>query len=336
MEGVVDVVIRDLLSQIGGMDRMVTEFVRVTDKLLPDHVFYRYCPELKASGQTPAGVPVFIQLLGGQPTPLGENAHKAVELGAPGIDLNFGCPAKTVNRHDGGATLLKNPERLYAIISEVKKSVRDKVPVTAKVRLGFSDKSLVKEIAEAADAAGAHYLVVHARTKLEGYAPPAHWEFIRTMKESVNIPVIANGDIWAPEDYLRCCEISGCKDIALGRGLMSRPSLASEIKALVDEQSHKRLSWNEIVAVWLPRFIAKTLEYRGENYTLPRTKQFLKFLSREYPEAQGLFDKIKVCKSLKELEGVFHADTPHSSLRLDVLPLLSQRDFIAEKQVRSV
>ncbi|MGZ3722706.1 MAG: tRNA-dihydrouridine synthase, partial [Bdellovibrionales bacterium] len=106
MEGVLDWTLRELLSSIGGVDRMVTEFVRVTDLLLPEHVFYRYCPELKQGGRTLAGTPVLVQLLGGQTGPLAENAARAVELGAPGIDLNFGCPAKTVNRHDGGATLL--------------------------------------------------------------------------------------------------------------------------------------------------------------------------------------------------------------------------------------
>src|SRR5207244_3542550 len=106
MEGVLDWVLRELLSDVGGVDRMVTEFVRVTDRLLPDHVFHKYCPELNQGGRTRSGIPVFIQLLGGQAGPLAENARRAVELGAPGIDLNFGCPAKTVNRHDGGAALL--------------------------------------------------------------------------------------------------------------------------------------------------------------------------------------------------------------------------------------
>lgn len=324
MEGVIDVVTRHLMSQTGGMDRLVTEFVRVTDKLLPDHVFYKYCPELKDNqGHTVHGLPVFVQLLGGQADPLAENAQRLVELGAPGIDLNFGCPAKTVNRHDGGATLLKKPERLYEIISKVKAAAQGRVPVTAKVRLGFEDKSLVKEIAQAVNEAKATTLTVHARTKLEGYQPPAHWEFIRIMKEQVNIPVIANGDIWTPEDYFRCVEISGCKDVALGRGIMSRPSLANEIKQQIRGEESTRMDWSEILADYIPQFILKTWEYRGENYTLPRTKQLLKFLSREYPEAKDLFEKVKVCKTLKELKGVIDGEC--KDLHLDELPLLSER-----------
>jgi tRNA-dihydrouridine synthase C len=181
MEGVLDWTLRELLSEIGGVDRMVTEFVRVTDKLLPDHVFHKYSPELAQGGRTRTGCPVYIQLLGGQPEPLAENAARAAELGAPGIDLNFGCPAKTVNRHDGGATLLKEPERLFRVLTAVRASVPARIPVTAKVRLGFDHKDFHREIAEAAERGGAAHIVVHARTKSEMYTPPAHWHYIKSI-----------------------------------------------------------------------------------------------------------------------------------------------------------
>src|SRR4051812_22104705 len=112
MEGVVDWVMRDFLTEIGGIDHCVTEFIRVVNAVYPDHVFYRYCPELKTNSKTRSGVPVFVQLLGGQAEPMALNAKKAVELGALGIDINFGCPAKTVNKNDGGATLLKSCDRI--------------------------------------------------------------------------------------------------------------------------------------------------------------------------------------------------------------------------------
>ena len=228
MEGVVDYTVRDIFTKIGGYDHCVTEFIRVTQHLLPPKVFYRDCPELHHGGRTRMGIPVYVQLLGGHPQLLGENAAMAERLGALGIDLNFGCPAKTVNRHDGGATLLKNPHRLFDIITAVKKSVN--VPVTAKVRLGFDNKDLSQDIARAVDAAGAAQLTIHARTKIEGYKPPAHWEFIALMKEVVKIPVVANGDLWTLEDYIQCRNITGCEDVALGRSALARPGLANEIK----------------------------------------------------------------------------------------------------------
>src|SRR5688572_11856267 len=105
MEGVVDAVIRDIFTQIGGVDLCVTEFIRITDRIVPDADLKKYAPELfnDRKRQTNTGIPVLVQFLGGQPEPIAESALKAHSLGAAGIDLNFGCPAKTVNRHDGGA-----------------------------------------------------------------------------------------------------------------------------------------------------------------------------------------------------------------------------------------
>ncbi|MFN7455245.1 MAG: tRNA-dihydrouridine synthase, partial [Pseudobdellovibrionaceae bacterium] len=109
MEGVVDWVLRDTMTELGGIDQCVTEFVRVTTTLHPKIIFSRSCPELQTGSKTRSGTPVFVQLLGGQPEPMAANAARAAELGAAGIDINFGCPAKLVNRHDGGAVLLKSP-----------------------------------------------------------------------------------------------------------------------------------------------------------------------------------------------------------------------------------
>src|SRR3989344_2376934 len=183
MEGVTDWVMRDLLTSLGGIDFCVTEFLRVTDQLLPDSVFEKNCLELKTGSRTRAGTPVFIQLLGGQVAPLAENAARAQELVALGIDLNFGCPAKTVNRHDGGASLLKYTDRLYDIVKAVRDAIPKSTPVTAKIRLGFDDPSSCIVKSQAIEAAGADWLTVHCRTKTDGYKPPAYWEWNTKIKE---------------------------------------------------------------------------------------------------------------------------------------------------------
>ena len=115
MEGVIDHIMRHLLTAQGGYDLCITEFVRIVDQKLPERVFYRLCPELYDGAKTPSGTPVKIQLLGQHPNWLAENAQVATSLGSPGIDLNFGCPAKAVNKSKGGAVLLKEPETLFAI-----------------------------------------------------------------------------------------------------------------------------------------------------------------------------------------------------------------------------
>lgn len=291
MEGVVDHITRRLLTEVGGIDMVLTEFIRVLDRDLPDHVFFRDAIELTypadGKSKTPSGVPLLVQLLGSDPEALGRNAFCAIKLGAKGIDLNFGCPAKTVNRHDGGATLLKNPERVAAVVSAVRKAVPPSHSVSAKVRLGFSDKTLHKEIAQAAEAGGATWLTVHARTRDEGYRPPAHWEFIAKMREAVKIPVIANGDVWTPTDYNRMREVSGCDHAMLGRGILARPSLALECKGQSD-----LWPWEKVTPL-LREFIFLSNAEKGPRFAAARLKQWLKNLAKTYPEAAELFERVK-------------------------------------------
>jgi tRNA-dihydrouridine synthase C len=290
MEGVVDVYMRDILTQIGGFDLCVTEFVRVSQTLAPEDWFYKYCPELKTDGKTKTGVPVHVQLMGGEPEVMAINAaYVARELNAPGIDLNFGCPAKTVNRHMAGSVLLQWPEKLYDIAHAVKQALPDDVPFSAKMRLGYEDKSLAIDNAQNLVAAGVEKITVHARTKLEGYKAPAHWEWISRIREAVAVPVVANGEVWTPNDARQCLDISGCKDIMIGRGAIARPSLAREIKGGEFAQ------WPEMLG-WLHIYCENMLDTKRPKWGEGRMKQWIKLLSRTYPEAKSLFDEIKLVK----------------------------------------
>jgi len=325
MEGVLDWTLRELLAEIGGLDRMVTEFVRVTDKLLPDHVFYKYSPELSNGGRTRTGCPVFVQLLGGQPEPLAENAARVAELGAAGVDLNFGCPAKTVNRHDGGATLLKEPERLFRILTAVRAAVPAQIPVTAKVRLGFDHKEFHREISEACERGGAAQIIVHARTKSEMYTPPAHWHYIKSMREGRTIPFLANGEIWSVDDYWACVEASGVSDVALGRGLVRRPTLALEIRQsvlerqsvlqpIVQRQSGARLEPISFEPLpFLKRFFEETFKARGGQYTVARSKQMLRYWSQGDSRAKIWFDAVKTMGTADEIRAYIEQEhlCPH-------------------------
>ncbi len=290
MEGVVDVHMRDMMTRITGFDLCVTEFVRVSQSVAPREWYLKYCPELDQNSYTPSGTPVHVQLMGGEADVMAENAAFAAhDLGAIGIDLNFGCPAKTVNRHMAGAALLQWPEKLYEITSSVKSALNGAVPLSAKMRLGFEDKSLALENAQALASAGAEKLTVHARTKLEGYKAPAHWEWIARIREVVDIPVVANGEIWTPEDALKCREISGCEDIMIGRGAIARPSLAREIKGGGFAQ------WPEVLE-WLQIYCSLMMDTKRPKWGEGRMKQWIKLLGRTYPEAKTLFDRVKTLK----------------------------------------
>ncbi len=302
MEGVVDFVLRDVLTEIGGIDHCVTEFIRVTDKIVPESVLLRYAPELKMGSRTRSGTPIFLQFLGGQVQPLAENAAHAASLGALGIDLNFGCPAKTVNRHDGGATLLKTPERIFQIVSAVRAAVPASIPVTAKMRLGFDSPEICFENARAVEAGGASWLTIHCRTKTDGYKPPAYWDWIPKIKEQVRLPVVANGEIWSVEDFWRCHEATDCQKIMIGRGAVAQPYLFREIRESMAQKSATAspLESTSDLSSWqrtqkmIPRFFEASTQFKSPWFAQARTKQWLRALSLQNEEAKPLFDELKV------------------------------------------
>jgi tRNA-dihydrouridine synthase C len=320
MEGVLDYTLRDILTRVGGIDLCVSEFIRVTDRLLPQRVFRRLVPELGGDCQTSAGIPVIVQLLGNDPVALGENAVRAVEMGAPGIDLNFGCPAKTVNKSRGGAILLQDPEEVYAIASGVQHALAKAVPLTAKMRLGFYDKVLALENAQALEAAGVQQIVVHARTKVEGYRPPAHWEWIARIRESVAIPVVANGEVWTPTDFDRCREISGCRDVMIGRGLIANPFLALQIKNRVSGSA----SVGMVEASLWPQVLALVLDYHRlvmqrvqSRHVHGRTKQWLQMMKHQFPEAEQLFIQLRTERDAETIDGVLQRESDRLALQMD-------------------
>ena len=292
MEGLADAMLRDLITRQGGIDWCVSEFVRVTDHLLTPNVFYQLAPELKNHSSTPVGTPMRLQLLGSDPVCLAENAARAAELGAGVVDLNFGCPAKTVNKSRGGAILLREPERLYRIAESVSAALPAHVPLTAKMRLGYEDTSPALDCARALAAGGATQLVVHARTKLQGYKPPAHWEWVAKIQDVVPVPVLANGEIWSLQDWHRCREISGVDSVMIGRGLVCQPDLARQIKAAAAGEDYQPLDW---IGLWplLQEFWQRARQTVNPRHAPGRLKQWLSMLMRNYPEAGVFFQHIR-------------------------------------------
>ena len=306
MEGLLDHLLRDALTRVGngnsGIDLCVAEFIRVTNTLLPAGTFYRIVPELHNGCRTAAGVPVRVQLLGSDPACMAENAAKVAALGAYGIDLNFGCPAKTVNRHRGGAALLKEPEVMHAIVAAVRAAVPAHIPVTAKMRLGYGSPENAVVCAQALAAGGAEEIVVHARTKTDGYKPPAYWEWIAKIRESVRVPLVANGEIWNAEDARRCRQISTCEDIMIGRGAVANPALALQIRG----QRNHLLSWPEM-HVLLSDFWCDVEQHINARYRNGRLKQWLRYLSDNYPQAQQHFDTVRRMTEPEEIRRALFA-----------------------------
>ncbi len=288
MEGLLDHGLRDTLTRVGGVELCVSEFIRVTGSVLPARAFTRVVPELLAGSRTPAGVPVRVQLLGSDPACLADNAQALSALQPAGIDLNFGCPAKTVNRHRGGAVLLQEPELVGQIVAAVRRAVPAHIPVSAKMRLGYEDDALAEDCAQAIEAAGASDLVVHARTKRHGYRPPAYWARIADIRACVKLPMVANGEIWSLEDARRCREVSGCQRLMIGRGLVSDPGLALAIAA----DKAAQVPWSRIQAL-LPGFWQSVCARVAPRHRAGRLKQWLNHLRQTYPEAQAAFEGLR-------------------------------------------
>ncbi|WP_076585282.1 tRNA dihydrouridine(16) synthase DusC [Vibrio ostreicida] len=288
MEGVLDHLMREILTDINDYDLCVTEFVRVVDQLLPEHVFYRLCPELKQGSQTKSGVPVHIQLLGQDPHWMAENAVRAAELGARGVDINFGCPAKLVNKSKGGAALLQHPEVIHQVVKSCRDAIPPHIPLTAKIRLGWDNPADCFEIVDAIQSAGANELTVHARTKTGGYkASEIKWDYINQIRERFTIPLIANGEIWNYQDGQSCIDTTGVDSLMVCRGAFNVPNLGNVVK-----HNHNIMPWTEVVELLL---LYSQYEMKGDKglYYPNRVKQWFSYLRNQYAQASDLFREIR-------------------------------------------
>ena len=296
MEGLLDASFRKIITSFGGIDIVVTEFVRVTQQLLPDKVFLRQIPELNTRGYTKAGTPVRVQLMGSDPGVMAESAAQAIRLGSSGIDINFGCPSRTVNSRHAGAALLKEPESIYRILSAVRQSVPKNSLISAKVRIGYQDSSESLAIAAAAQDSGCNQLIVHGRTKIQGYKPPADWETIGKINAVTSMTVVANGDIYTPENLAECQRITGCNEFMIGRGAVMNPWLPTNIK------NHTTTpDWFEF-SIIIREYIDELAKIKmPERYIIGRVKQLIKMMSNNIPHAVKLLNKIKTEQELQSI-----------------------------------
>lgn len=304
MAGITDAPMRALQGELGGFSFAVSEFLRVSNGQIPRKVFLRDVPELRSGCLTPTGLHVQVQILGGDPELMALSAQNAVKAGATSIDINFGCPAPTVNRHDGGASLLRHPERIYSIVKAVREALPQTVPVSAKLRLGWDDIEQIHENASRAAEGGASWLTIHGRTRLQGYQPPALWKPIGVVRQRLGLPVVANGDIWTLDDFRRCRDETGCRHFMLGRGTLANPNLVGDLaKDLGLPFEWRAPDWVRLINGFI-RW-AEAYGVTSQNYLLQRTKQWLS-LASSHGDYIG-FERIKRCKTLDEAMSVIAA-----------------------------
>ena len=226
MEGVTDPVFRGLVLDLGGAGGASTEFVRVSSHAITVRKLERELGALRED------VPVAIQLMAAGTDYLGETIAHAEEVGAPWIDLNFGCPVKRVFGRGAGSAVLAEPERLHAITSAAVDAAN--VPVSAKIRVGIEDDSQLIEILDAAGEGGAAMITLHARTRKDSYNTPARWEWIARAAAHVHkrfpgVSLIGNGSVESAADAREMMRTTNCDGVMIGRAAVANPFIFNEV-----------------------------------------------------------------------------------------------------------
>ncbi len=271
MEGLGDRPFRKAMASVGGFDEAVTEFIRVPRNA--------HIPSLAAvyDANELSSIPLAAQIMGVEPEPVAEMARELVRRGAKRIDLNCGCPSSTVVGKGAGSSLLKDPSYLHTLAKTLVESVD--VPVTLKMRSGYEDTSLIKENLLAAQESGIKFLTLHPRTKVDGYGPPAKWEYIALAKSILKIPVVGNGDILTAADAHRMLRETGCDALMIGRGAAINPFIFHEIRASFAQTSHS--SSYDNVKKFIETFVNHLSPDSPPKNRIGKLKQLLSFLFRK-------------------------------------------------------
>jgi len=244
MEGVTEPCFRDLVLARNPPDVLggaFTEFARVVQvplarSSLREHLGPRRWP-----------APVGLQLMGSDADLMAESARRAVEVGAPLVDLNFGCPAKGALKTCAGSALLREPRRVEELVRACAEALVDR-PLTAKIRAGFDDDLLLEDLARAAEAGGASMLTVHCRTRAEGYQEAVDWSRLARAAASVSIPVCGNGGVRVHADLERLRRETGCRYSMVGRAALGDPWIFGGVRVRAAEAARFLVEYAEALA----------------------------------------------------------------------------------------
>jgi len=250
-------------------------------------------------------IPVAIQLFGSNSETLAKASKKIVDLYQNVfIDINMGCPVpKVALKSEAGSSLLKNPKKVYEIISAVAKAVN--VPVTVKIRSGWDNSSInAVEIAKIAEEAGASAITVHARTRSQGYSGKADWDVIKEVKKAVKIPVIGNGDIKSCYDAKKRLEETNCDAIMIGRGCIGNPWLIKEtLEYLENNIIPREITIKERIEMILSH-LNRLIKTKNEKIALLEIRTHISYYLKGIPSSTELKEKIFKTKNILELKKI--------------------------------
>ncbi len=294
MEGLGALPFRKAMTSIGGFDEGCTEFIRVPENAHVESLAKVYDPLALSP------FPQAAQIMGSNPTLMGEMTRVLSEKKAPRIEVNCGCPSNTVTGRGAGSSLLKTPNLLHEITKKMVQSTS--IPVSVKLRTGYEDTSLFEDNLFAAQEAGASFITLHARTKADGYKNPANWEYISKAKDLLSIPVVGNGDILTVQDALCMLETTGCDALMIGRGAVINPWIFWEIKNFFLKKTTDKTFLD--LKKFLDIFVAHIRQDSSEKNKTNHFKQLIHYLFRYNSSLERL--KIQVLgQTYDTLENMF-------------------------------
>lgn len=245
--------------------------------------------------------PCGIQIFGDDPKCMADAAKHALENKPDIIDINMGCPAPKISSNGSGSALMKNP-RLCGEIVKAVTAVTD-IPVTVKIRKGWDDDSVnAVEVAKICESAGAAAITVHGRTRQQYYKPPVDYDIIRAVRESVSVPVIANGDIDSAERAKGIMDITGCDLVMIGRATLGNPWIFSQINAYLEDPNVKIYTpdLEERLGVMIEH-IGKMVEYKGEHMAMLQARKLVVGYFKGMKGAAALRNEAGKIKTLDDL-----------------------------------
>ncbi len=244
--------------------------------------------------------PVGVQIFDNRPFAVAEAAKESENSGAFLIDINMGCPVKKIAKKGGGSALIKDPELAVELVKRISKAV--KVPVTVKTRIGWNTyDQTIKEFMLKLQDAGANMLTIHGRTREQGFSGKADWEIIGEIKELLDIPVIANGDIRSGQDAKECLKITKADGVMIGRGLLGSPWIVGEIEASIKGDKTFKTPSQIDKLMLINEHLEALLQEKGEHGLLIARKH-ISWTCKDFPNANILRNKLVRAKTSKEVK----------------------------------
>ena len=247
--------------------------------------------------------PIALQLFGSDPHIMAETAREIEERPFDILDINMGCPVPKVVNNGEGSALMKEPEKVEAIVSGVVKAVSK--PVTVKIRKGFDENHInAVEIAKIIESAGAAAIAVHGRTREQYYSGEADWEIIRRVKEAVSIPVIGNGDVTSPFRAKQMLEETGCDGVMIGRAARGNPWIFRETAEYLETGTVPARPSRQEVKEMILRHCELQLRYKGEYTGIREMRKHVAWYTAGYPHSAKLRGRINEIESMDALKAL--------------------------------